>query len=142
MNGYTKLRLSLPCPENRLKRTVITPPNRMLGIPLGQCIKALQQCVRPTMSQDARMKEALLLDEVHRQLGGSPEPYVGPVTVNIRYAPRNKRVPDLFAYCKQLMDVLEKAGVYENDQQACMATVERLDPAPPGWLEIEIVPLG
>jgi len=141
VSGYTKLRLSLPCPENRLKRSIVTPPGWALGRTLGSLVKQLPKWTRPIKSSNARVKEATLLDEIHQQLGGEPEPYEGPVSVNIRYAPRDRRIPDLFAYCKQLMDVLEQAKVYRNDRQACMGTIERLDPEPPGWLDIEIIPV-
>lgn len=117
----TRLRLPLPCPLNRYWRPVTR-------YKLGK-------------STEAKENAKLLVDEIRKQVG-RPVPVTGPVSVQVRVVPRDRRIPDIDAYAKQLLDVLAHSGVIENDRQVVHLTVERERvPEYPGHLEVGIYPL-
>lgn len=117
-----KLTLPLPCPLNRIWQPVTK-------FKLGR-------------TAAAKSKLALLIDSIHQQLGGRPEPLVGDVTVAVSIYPRDRRLCDIDAYAKQLLDALQEASVLSDDRQVVHLVQERLGPQHPGRLEVELRAIG
>lgn len=94
------------------------------------------------LSQQAREKRKLVVAAIHEQLGGAPEPMTGEVQVSYTITPRDRRLPDVDAFEKHLLDCLQHAGVYANDKQVVQASKERLEPQHPGHLDVQIWQVG
>lgn len=94
------------------------------------------------LSKVARERRDLLTATIWDKLGGRPTPMTGAISVQMVVTPRNKRLPDVDAYVKQTLDVLEHAGVIENDKQVVMLNVERLNPQAPGGISLEVYEVG
>lgn len=121
-------KLPLPCPENRR----LMPARRRTKS--GRSYDGL------IVSPEARQKRARMRYAIWDQLGGRPEPMVGPVMMTGRfwYAYKSK-VPDVDAYTKETMDVLTWAGIWKDDTQLIQAPpFERMGPMWPGYIDLEI----
>lgn len=79
-----------------------------------------------------------MVAEVWKILGGKPEPIAGHVQIAYTIYPATKRLPDSDAFEKELLDGLVHAGVIANDRQVVQISKERLEPAYPGRIEMEI----
>lgn len=126
-----QLRLSLPCPLNRMYRAV-----PVFGVKRGvRFIKYSMQ----VLSQRARQRRDLLVAEVWKQCGGRPVPMRGRVQVSYTVTPRDKRTPDVDAYEKHLLDTLAHASVYVNDKQVVQVSKERMEtPERPGRVDVTV----
>jgi Holliday junction resolvase RusA-like endonuclease len=109
-----------------------------LSLPVTLNRKFMAAGRRIVNSPDSRKREAQLVGEIYDQLGGRPEPLEGPVACSYTITPRSKRIPDIDAYEKQLLDVLEKAGVVTNDKNVVMVSKERLPPRHPGGIHLTL----
>ncbi len=130
------IRLDLPlcCPLNSLYRAL---PFTIKG-KNGKSRTLAHQ----VLSKRARVKRDELVYLIWKALGGRPEPFVGPVMVQVMIYPRDRRTPDADAYSKQLLDILARAGVYGNDKQVERVTFERSpEPRFPGSMTVEVWPL-
>jgi Holliday junction resolvase RusA-like endonuclease len=107
--------LSLPCPENRLYRAYLRPGTKF---PVN------------IRTKEGREKGAHLCGEMRAQMKHPPK-ITGPVMVSVTWTPRNKRMCDVFAYNKQIMDCLQKVGVVIDDKQIVAGPTERM-PVPDG----------
>ena len=121
-----KLRLSLPCPVNRMH----------FALPMSSGKKRFTKKV---LSKEYREKRQHLVHEVWQQTGGKPQPMTGSVAVHYTITPRDRRTADVDAYEKTLLDGLQMAGVYLNDNQVVHVTKERLpNPEHPGHIDVTI----
>ena len=113
------IRIPLPCPLNRLYRSV---------------------GYKMTISKDGRAKRKEIAAEIWDTLGGRPDPMTGDISVSMRFVMRDKRMVDIDAYCKQGLDLLEFTGIIENDKQVTELHVYR-EPTPiyPGYMDIEVI---
>lgn len=116
-----KLTLSLPCPQNRRQR-----PSFGKGKPFLY------------LSKECREKRKRMVAEIHQQLGGKPEPMTRDCQMTFIIYPATKKLPDLDAYTKELLDGLAQAGVVANDRQVIQISKERLTPDYPGRIELEL----
>lgn len=121
-----RLELPLCCPLNSLYRAL---PFKKNGRVLAHQV----------LSKRARIKRDELVACIWKQLSGRPQPMKGPVALQVMIYPRNKQTADADAYAKQTMDVLTKAGVYDDDKQVERMTFER-HPVPefPGRMIVEV----
>jgi Holliday junction resolvase RusA-like endonuclease len=131
-----KLELPLCCPLNSLYRAL---PFTVKGRN-GSKDRTLAHQV---LSKRARIKRDELVACIWKQLGGRPEAILGPISLQVMVYPRDKRTPDADAYAKHLMDILAKAGVYQNDKQVERVAFER-SPQPefPGRMVVEVWAVG
>lgn len=116
--------LPLPCPVNAMWRSVKNG-----------------RYSRTVLSKRARERRDLIVEEIHRRLGGPPQPMAGSVAVQMAVVPRDSRLPDVDAHIKHLLDCLAYAGVYEDDRQVSAVYVERLPPRHPGTVTVEVWPV-
>lgn len=130
------IRIPLPCPLNSLYMPVV---------PIGKRYAALATSKQGTK----KWKEIVI--EVQRQLGTEIEPITAPVGIVAHVYPRDKRIPDVDAYMKQMLDVLQVrggkkkekkgAGIYENDTQVKSLLSVMHTPLHPGHIELHIYSL-
>jgi Holliday junction resolvase RusA-like endonuclease len=83
------------------------------------------------VTRKARTMESGLLDDV-RAIVGRPETPIlrGALTVTYRITPRDRRLPDIDAFEKSLLDIMTAARVWWDDKQVAMVSKERLAPNP------------
>ncbi len=117
--------LPLPCTVNSMYRAF---PMNVKG----------RVIFKQILSKRARDRRKLFVAAVHEQLGGAPVPMTGSVQITYTVTPRDKRIPDADAHAKHLLDCLQHAGVYLNDQQVVHINVERLQPKFPGSIDVQI----
>ena len=123
------LRVSLPCPLNRLYRSVLMPGWKW---------------PRTILSARARVCSNILMGEILKQTERMAKPiFAGPVSIaDYTIVPRDRRPVDFDAYDKQLFDCLAKAGVLANDKQIKHGgSKEILPPKRPGYISITITDL-
>ena len=73
---------------------------------------------------------------------GKIEPLEGPLAVSLRLTPPDRRRRDVDNVQKPLLDALEHAGVYGNDNQVSELHAFRGDPRPPGAILVQVWPLS
>lgn len=112
----------LPCPANRLYRAFVAPGTRY---------------PRQILSADARKRRILVVAHILKKLKHRPMIDV-PLALHYTVHPRDKRLPDVDAYEKHLLDCLQHAGVVTNDKIICQVTKERLEPQMPGWIDFTL----
>ena len=118
--------LPLPCTINSMYRAI--------PIRLGKRV-----VLKQVLSKRARERRKLLVATILDRLGGTPVALRGPVQVTYTITPRDRRVADVDAYEKHLLDCLQHAGVIENDRQVVQVSKERLPtPQSPGHIDVQI----
>ena len=91
------------------------------------------------LTKEARQKKKSLIADIHKQLGGVPQPLTGDIQVTIVWTPRDKRHGDVDMYIKQVLDCLEHAKVYVNDKQVCDVQCSRTELIKfPGYMTISV----
>jgi Holliday junction resolvase RusA-like endonuclease len=94
---------------------------------------------KKVLSKEYRHKREQLVYEVWQQTGGRPVPMTGDVQVSYTITPRDRRMADVDAYEKALLDGLQIAGVYVDDKQVVQVSKERMpEPKHPGGITVEI----
>jgi Holliday junction resolvase RusA-like endonuclease len=107
------LTLSLPCPANRIHTPL---PMRIKG----------RTIAKKVLSREARTKRQRAISEIRKQLGGTG-PKFGNCHMSVAWHPLSlKRCCDHDAYTKELCDIMQMAGVVNNDATICASTVERM----------------
>jgi crossover junction endodeoxyribonuclease RusA len=66
----------------------------------------------------------------------------GDVAMAVMVHPPDRRARDLDNVLKALLDALEQAGVYRDDNQVANLHLVRFAPAPPGRVEVWVSPLA
>lgn len=115
--------LPLPCPANRLYRAFMGPGMKW---------------PRQILSSEARKKRAAVCAAIVAQLRGRPM-LTEPMSLHYTITARDRRMPDVDAFEKSILDCLQHAGVVANDRVICHVTKE-LMPAPqmPGWIDLTL----
>ena len=71
---------------------------------------------------------------------GTADPMEGFLSIRVQVFPPDRRRRDLDNTLKALLDGLEKAGVYKNDNQISKLDVERCEVVPGGKVIVELEP--
>jgi Holliday junction resolvase RusA-like endonuclease len=83
------------------------------------------------ISKKARAQEAGLLDAVIKQVGRLEAPMLrGALSVHYTITPRDRRLPDIDAFEKSLLDIMTEAKVWADDKQVASLSKARLAPCP------------
>ena len=93
---------------------------------------------RTILSKKGREYKKVIISEVHRQLGGIPEPILDRLHVHATFYPPDKRKRDLDNHWKSLLDSLTQAHVWEDDSQIDVLNATRGEVLKPGKVIIEI----
>ena len=115
-------RIPTPCPSNRLYRAFLGKGMRF---------------PRTILSAEARKKRAAVCAHIIATLKVRPM-LACPLSLHYTITPRDRRLPDVDAFEKALLDCLQHAGVVANDRCVVHVTKERLAPCSPGWLDISL----
>lgn len=113
-----------------------------LPCPLNQLYRSVQICVKGRMinksilsARARRCRDALCL-AITMQLRSRPR-LNRPCTLSYSITKPDKRVRDIDAYNKQLLDCLEASGVVMNDSVITMSNAEMMPvPKRPGWIDL------
>jgi len=119
--------LPLPCPLNSLYGVMaVRKGRRMIHMKV--------------LTKRARVRRDLVVAEIIKQCRGAAPMMSGPVQVVYTITPRDRRTPDIDAYCKQLFDCLVHARVIADDGQIVQQSGERMPtPRNPGWIDVTII---
>jgi crossover junction endodeoxyribonuclease RusA len=90
------------------------------------------------LSKRGREYRKACVSEVHRQLGGKPEPLTGRLSVHARFYPPDKRRRDLDNHWKSLLDALTHAGVWDDDCQIDHLVADREEKQKGGLAVVEV----
>ncbi len=114
------LQLSLPCPLNRYYQA---------------------SGFKIVKTQRARQCRDIVADEVCQQLGGKPEPMIGPIGMQYTIHPSTDgrvTAPDIDAYEKGLLDAFTKVGIWGDDKQVKEISKSLSYPIGKGQLLVDI----
>ena len=115
-------RCPTPCPSNRLYRAFMGKGMRF---------------PRQILSAEAREKRAKVCAHIIGLLKRRPM-LTCSLSLHYTITPRDRRLPDVDAFEKSLLDCLQHAGVVANDRCIVHVTKERLEPCAPGWLDVTL----
>ena len=119
-------RCPTPVPANRLYRSFI-----------GKGMKY----PRTILSSEAREKRARVCAYILSVLTCRPM-LTCPLSLHYTIVPRNRRIADIDAHEKSLLDCLQHAGVVANDRSIVHVTKERLEPCSPGWIDLTLTEIA
>ena len=115
--------LPLPCKLNSLYQAIIA--------------RGFPKIVR---SKKARAAEVALLDAIKQRIG-TPAPITVDCYLNVRWYNATRHRHDIDGIIKQLLDILVKANIIEDDYLIKSLTIELEQPRKPGGVSIQIAPL-
>jgi len=93
---------------------------------------------RVLISEKGRLYRILIANIVRKMKDKKDIPYTGPLKVDVIAFPPDKRKRDCDNIFKSLLDSLEKAGVYYDDNQIKDLRVRMMKSCAPGRVEVDI----